>query len=219
MTPIASSHPASLWLATGSPRRRDLLEQAGFAIAGRVRPPAPVDETVGAGESAERAAERLARAKLEAALASLDRPAGSVLLAADTLVVGPDGRALGKPEDAADAERMLGELAGRWHEVVTAVAVGDGMKRREGRVTSRIRLAPLDPAMIRAYVATGEPLDKAGGYGIQGRAGAFVEAVEGDCSAVVGLPLVLTRELLAAFDIRPAWLDRDETGNDKENRA
>jgi septum formation protein len=212
MTPTASFRPPSLWLATGSPRRRDLLEQAGYAIAGRLRPSAPVDEAIAAGEAAERAARRLARAKLEAALAGPGRPAGAVLLAADTLVAGPDGRVLGKPEDAVDAERMLTALSGRWHEVVTAVAVGDGRRRREALVRSRLKMARLDPATIRAYVATGEPLDKAGAYGIQGRAGAFVEAVEGDCSAVIGLPLAVTRERLAAFGIRPAWQDRDETG-------
>jgi len=126
--------------------------------------------------------------------------------------VGPEGRPLGKPGDAADAERMLGELSGRWHRVVTAVAIGDGRTSREDQVASQLKLAGLSPAEIRAYVATGEPLDKAGAYGIQGLAGSFVERIEGDCSAVVGLPLARSRELLAAFGIRPAWMDRDEQG-------
>ena len=219
MTPSHSAFIATLWLATGSPRRRDLLEQAGYRIAGRIRPAEPVDETIAEGESAEDAARRLAGAKLEAALRAPDRPNGAVLLAADTLVVDPEGRPLGKPSDETDAERMLAELSGHWHQVVTAVAVGDGHTSRGCLVASRLRLAELPAAVIRAYVATGEPLDKAGAYGIQGRAGAFVEEIEGDCSAVVGLPLARTRELLTAFGIRPAWMDRDATGNDNENRA
>ncbi|KTG17609.1 MULTISPECIES: Maf family protein [unclassified Guyparkeria] len=212
MTP---NHP-TLWLASGSPRRRELLEQAGFAIAGRARPPRPVDETIGSNESAEHAAVRLARAKLDAALDATGLPASAVLLAADTLVAGPDGRPMGKPADAADAERMLGALSGRWHGITTAVAVGDRDGCREAVVSSRLKLVRLTANEIRAYVATGEPLDKAGGYGLQGRAGSFVEAIEGDCSAVIGLPLAATRRLLAAFGIRPAWMD--ETRNDNENQ-
>lgn len=213
MTPLPSP---TLWLASGSPRRRELLEQAGFVIAGRARPARPVDESLGASESAEHAAIRLARAKLEAALEGEGCPAGAVLLAADTLVAGPDGRPMGKPSDAADAERMLAKLAGQWHEITTAIAVGDGAECRELAVTTRLRLARLSAEEIRAYVATGEPLDKAGGYGLQGVAGSFVEAVEGDCSAVVGLPLAPTRRLLAAFGIRPAWMDRGEQGIERE---
>ncbi|MCL7744235.1 Maf family protein [Guyparkeria hydrothermalis] len=213
MTP---THSPTLWLASGSPRRRELLEQAGFVIAGRARPVSPVNESLGSTESAEQGASRLARAKLAAALAGPDLPEGAVLLAADTLVSGSDGRPLGKPADANDAERMLADLAGGWHQITTAVAVGDGEERREALVSSRLRLARLSSEEIRAYVATGEPLDKAGGYGLQGLAGSFVEAVEGDCSAVVGLPLAATRRLLAAFGIRPAWMDRGEQGIQRE---
>jgi len=212
MNPIDPAPEPTLWLATGSPRRRALLEQAGYAIAGRIRPADAVDEAIGAREPAEVAAERLARTKLEAARRSPDYPPGAVLLAADTLVAGPDGRPMGKPADEAEAERMLSALSGRWHRVTTAVAVGNAEVCREDVVSSRLRFARLDPEEIRAYIATGEPLDKAGGYGLQGLAGSFVEAIEGDCSAVVGLPLAVTRRLLAAFGIRPAWTNRDEQG-------
>ena len=223
MTPdhLAPIAPApSLWLASGSPRRRELLEQAGFVVAGRARPTRPVDESLDPAESAEQAALRLARAKLEAALAhpgsaGIALPAGAVLLAADTLVSGPQGQPMGKPVDGADAERMLADLAGQWHGITTAVAIGDGVECRETVVSSRLKLGPLSAEEIRAYVATGEPMDKAGGYGLQGLAGGFVEAVDGDCSAVIGLPLAATRRLLAAFGIRPAWMDR--TRNDNEN--
>ncbi|MFW5954288.1 MAG: Maf family protein [Guyparkeria sp.] len=198
--------PPSLWLASGSPRRRELLEQAGFVIAGRARPSGAVDESLLPGEGPDSAVIRLARAKLDAALAAPSLPAAAVLLAADTLVAGPDGRPMGKPVDAADAEAMLAALSGRWHRVITAVAVGDGQEQREAVVVSRLRFAHLPAGTIRAYVATGEPLDKAGAYGLQGRAGCFVEAIEGDCSAVIGLPLAATRRLLAMFGIRPAWM-------------
>ena len=216
MTTTHSASAPELWLASGSPRRRELLEQAGFHIAGRARPPHAVDESLAAQETVEQAAVRLARAKLEAALNDPALPEAAVLLAADTLVSGPDGRPMGKPTDVADAERMLADLAGQWHGVTTAVAVGDGRACREVVVGSRLKLACLSPEEIRAYVATGEPLDKAGAYGLQGLAGSFVEAVEGDCSAIIGLPLAATRQILAAFDIRPAWMD--ETRNDNENQ-
>jgi len=216
---MTTTHPTAapeLWLASGSPRRRELLEQAGFLIAGRARPPRAVDESLAAQETGEQAAVRLARAKLEAALDDPALPQVAVLLAADTLVVAPEGRPMGKPRDAADAVRMLASLSGQWHQITTAVVIGTGDQCRETAVTSRLRLAELTRAEIRAYVATGEPLDKAGGYGLQGRAGSFVEAIEGDCSAVVGLPLAATRRLLAAFGIRPAWMDR--TRHDNENQ-
>ncbi|RRQ23324.1 septum formation protein Maf [Guyparkeria sp. SCN-R1] len=209
MTPDSDSRPA-LWLASGSPRRRELLEQAGFVIAGRAHPSGPVDESLLPGEVVDSAVLRLARAKLHAALAAPSLPAGAVLLAADTLVAGPDGRPMGKPVDAADAEAMIATLSGQWHRVITAVAVGDGQAQRDAVVESRLRFARLSAETIRAYAATGEPLDKAGGYGLQGRAGSFVEAIDGDCSAVIGLPLAATSRLLASFDLRPAWMERGD---------
>ncbi len=210
----------SLWLATGSPRRRALLEQAGYGIAGRVRPAMSVDETLAPQEPAEAAALRLARSKLQAALLSRpDLAPAAVLLAADTLVIAPDGRPMGKPADGQEAERMLAALSGRWHQVVTAVVVGNGERLDQVLVASRLRFAELGAAEIRAYVATGEPLDKAGAYGLQGLAGGFVEEMAGDCTAVVGLPLAATRRLLAGFGVRPAWMDRDIQGTENGNRA
>lgn len=158
------------------------------------------------------AALRLARSKLQAALSRPDLPPSAVLLAADTLVIAPDGRPMGKPADGGDAERMLATLSGRWHQVVTAVVVGNGERRDEALVASRLRFTELDSAEIRAYVATGEPLDKAGAYGLQGLAGSFIEDITGDCTAVVGLPLAATRRLLAGFGVRPTWVDRDTQG-------
>lgn len=206
MSPDFALRP-TLWLASGSPRRRELLEQAGFIIAGRAHPPGPVDESLLPEEVADSAVLRLARAKLDAALAAPSLPAGAVLLAADTLIEGPDGRPMGKPLDSADAGAMLATLSGQWHRVITAVAVGDRQVQRDTVVDSRLRFARLSAQMIRAYVATGEPLDKAGSYGLQGRAGCFVEAIDGECSAVIGLPLAATSQLLAMFGIRPAWMD------------
>ncbi|HSH84271.1 MAG TPA: nucleoside triphosphate pyrophosphatase [Guyparkeria sp.] len=219
LTPLLSC--PSLWLASGSPRRSALLEQAGYVIAGRARPIEIVDERLLPGESAAAAALRLARAKLTNALADPALPAGAVLLAADTLVVAPDGRPMGKPSDMVEAERMLAALSGQWHGVTTAVTVGNVETHREEVVNSRLRLSRLSPAEIRAYVATGEPLDKAGGYGLQGLAGSFVEEIEGDCTAVIGLPLATARRLLAAFGIRPAWMDltrfrQNDNGNQHE---
>ncbi len=185
-----------------------LLEQAGFVIAGRAVPPREVDERVPPEEPAGRAAPRLAREKLAAALKAPGLPDRAVLLAADTLVVAPDGAPMGKPADAADARRMLVSLAGRSHRVITAVAIGDGEIVLETLSISTVHFAALDEATIRAYVATGEPLDKAGAYAIQGLAAGFVERVEGGCSGVVGLPLAACRTLLARFGIRPGWMDR-----------
>lgn len=216
MIPADISRRPTLWLASGSPRRRALLEQAGFVIAGRAVPPREVDETLRPGEPAERAAMRLAGEKLFAALDDPALPEGAVLLAADTLVISPEGEPMGKPVDAADAVRMLSSLAGRGHRVITAVAVGDGEDVEEILASSTVHLAELDEATVRAYVETGEPLDKAGGYGIQGLAACFVERVEGDCSAVVGLPLAASRALLARFGVRPAWMDRGEKEYQRE---
>ncbi len=138
------------------------------------------------------------------AIAAELAPAGApaVVLGADTEVV-LDGRLLGKPRDAADAARMLRELRGREHEVITGLAVvevtgpGGPIRQETASVTSRVRMAPYADAEIDDYVATGEPLDKAGGYAVQGLGGRLVEAVEGCFTNVVGLPLTTTRALLA----------------------
>ncbi len=185
-----------LVLASASPRRRELLAALGLAPAVR---PAAVDETPLAGEPAADCVLRLARAKAEAAA----NP-GELVLAADTLVV-LDGEILGKPAGADEAAAMLARLAGRDHLVLTGVAVRDAdAGATAGAVEStRVTLGSLDAPRISAYVATGEPLDKAGAYAIQGLGALFVERIDGNYSNVVGLPLPLTRRLFAelGFDL------------------
>ena len=143
----------------------------------------------------------IARAKARAVAGAL--PAGSaVVLGADTEVV-LDGRLLGKPTDAADATRMLGELRGRTHEVITGVAHVEAGPGREATATvvSRVTMADYDADAVAAYVASGEPFDKAGGYAVQGLGGRLVARVEGCYSNVVGLPVATTRRLLEAWKL------------------
>ena len=177
-----------LILASGSPRRRELL--AGLGVDFEVRP-VDLDESVGPGEAPPAYVERLARQKARAQA----RP-GELVLAADTTVV-VDGRILGKPEGPADARRMLAALSGRWHEVLTGVALFDPADERlaAGLATTRVRVAELAADRIDWYVATGEPLDKAGAYAIQGLGALLVEEIEGNYSNVVGLPIPLTARL------------------------
>lgn len=178
---------ARLLLASASPRRADLLRQAGLSFE-----PAPthVDESA-SGAPAERA-RVVARRKADAA----DRP-DAFVLAADTLV-DLDGTPLGKPDDGADAARMLEALSGRAHEVHTAVALRTPLGvLHETLATTRVHVHPISRAAIDAYVATGECLGKAGGYAIQGIAGAWVSRIDGSFTNVVGLPLAETVALLA----------------------
>ena len=179
-----------LVLASGSPRRRELL--AGLGLTPPVRP-VDVDETPLDGEPGADCVLRLARAK-----AAADARPGELVLAADTLVV-LDGRILGKPSGPAEARRMLSDLAGRDHLVMTGVAVHDTDAGRTAAAveTTRVTIGPLTGTQIAAYVKTGEPLDKAGAYAIQGLGAIFVEGVEGNYSNVVGLPLPLTARLFA----------------------
>lgn len=179
-------------LASGSPRRTQLLTLLG--IAHTVDAAHDVDETPRPGEDPEALARRLAREKADGVA---HRHPGVPVLAADTVVV-LDGEVLNKPVDAADAERMLGRLAGRDHVVVTAVALA-----HDGRVDvradrTRVWFRPLTPERIRAYVATGEPLDKAGAYGLQGYGAVLVDRIDGDCFGVIGLSLRLVVDLLEA---------------------
>ena len=170
-------------LASQSPRRAELLERLGLEFEVE---PADIDEGYPGDEMPARYAERLAREK---AIAVANRHHDALVVGSDTIVV-LDSDVLGKPEDEADAVRMLNRLSGLEHEVFTAVAVVLG-----GRVESAVECVPvrfraLDEAEIEAYVATGEPLDKAGAYGIQGYGSAIVESIRGDYFAVVGLPVV-----------------------------
>ena len=177
--------PPRLVLASSSPRRRQLLEMLGMSV--EVRPP-HIAEVRGPSETPREYVERLAREKAAAV-------GGELVLAADTTVV-VDGDVLEKPVDDADALRMLQRLAGRTHEVITAIALrGTGGTRQATDIT-RVTFRPAGRALLDAYVATGEPMDKAGAYGIQGYGAALVERIEGDFFGVMGLPLRLVLDLL-----------------------
>lgn len=191
---------ATLYLASGSPRRRELLTQIGVPFLTQI---APIDENALPGESPLAYVERLARAKGHAGLAALADADDAVVLGADTAVV-LDGRILGKPRDRADALATLQTLSGRSHQVLTAVALVSRERQASQVVTSQVTFRPLSLAEIEAYWASGEPQDKAGSYGIQGLAAVFVSQLQGSYSAVVGLPLCETAALLAEFAI-PCW--------------
>lgn len=184
-----------LVLASASPRRREILETLGLAFEIRA---AEMDESLISGESPYDAAERLAREKAERVSAS-ERDA--VIVAADTLVI-LEGRPLGKPADREDAVRMLRELAGRRHEVVTGLAVAHGGALWSGRDVSGVVFAPMSDEEIRLYAASGEPDDKAGAYALQGIGACFIERVEGSPSNVIGLPVRLLARLLGEAGIR-----------------
>ena len=176
-------HP--LVLASSSPRRRQLLEMLGLPI---IVSPAQVQEVPLPREAPSAYARRLARDKARAV-------PGNLVLGADTIVV-IDGELLEKPADAEDAFRMLGRLQGHWHEVITSVCLISDGDVHEAQDVTQVQFRPLSDDALRAYVATGEPLDKAGAYGIQGYGAALVERIEGDFFSVMGLPLRLVLELL-----------------------
>jgi septum formation protein len=182
-------------LASASPRRRQLLELIG--IAHEVRP-ANIDETMRPRENPRRHAERLAREK---ASAIAKRDPDLITIAADTIVV-VNRKVLGKPKDAEDAARMLAMLSGREHLVTTAVAVARGKKLRSAVEEVRVKFRRLRDDEIDAYIATGEPMDKAGAYGIQGYGATIVERIEGDYFAVMGLPIVRLIGLLRDVGVR-----------------
>jgi septum formation protein len=181
-----------LILASGSPRRRELLARLGVdfeVVPSQVEEREPIP-----GEDSSAYALALAGEKAEAV--ARERP-DDVVLAADTVVT-LGGHILGKPQDEADALRMLGLLRGKRHAVVTAVAVCCGGTVRAGTVSATVAMKRFSDAEARRYVATGEPMDKAGSYAVQGKGGALVDAVEGCYNTVVGLPLCLTTDLLSA---------------------
>lgn len=177
-----TSEDLRLVLASGSPRRRELLH--GLDIRPEVRP-VDLDETPLTGEAPDELVLRLARAK-----AAAQSGAGELILAADTIVVLGD-EILGKPADRSDAVAMLSRLAGREHQVLTGVALFEvaGDRRAEAVERSHVRIAPMTDGEVEWYVDTGEPLDKAGAYAIQGIGALFVESVRGSYTNVVGLPL------------------------------
>ena len=194
---------AFIYLASQSPRRRQLLEQLGVAHE-LLLPDAGEDaealEVALPGEAPLAYVRRVTGLKLDAALARLKRrglPPAPVLCSDTTVAL---GRTIyGKPADAADAKRMLGELAGHTHRVLTAVAVGTHRKRVAGVSESKVTFAPMTRAQIAAYVATGEPLGKAGAYAIQGRAAMHVTHISGSYSGIMGLPMHETANLLRAI--------------------
>jgi septum formation protein len=180
-----------LLLASASPRRAELLWAAGFTFDVA---PADVDETPRPDEPPRDYALRVARAKADSAAANC-RESGTLVLSADTVVVS-GGLILGKPTDAADAERMLKRLSGAVHSVLTAVVLSREDRQVSEAVETRVHLLPLSDSEIRWYIGTGEPDGKAGAYAIQGRAARFVDWIDGSWSNVVGLPISTVHRLL-----------------------
>jgi len=190
---LVSDQNSILVLASASPRRRELLAGAGVPFSVQ---PSDVDEKRAASEDAEEYTLRAARLKANTVAGS--QPPGTWVLAADTTVV-LDGTVLGKPKNEADAAKMLRLLSGRRHRVLTAVVLiqAGGDEPIELLCETSVWFRPLDAATIHEYLASGEPLDKAGAYGIQGRGAMLVSSIEGSYTNVVGLPLAETMQLLA----------------------
>lgn len=184
----------NIYLASQSPRRKELLQQLGV---GSIVIPSNVDETPHMDESVEGYVMRLAREKAEVCLQYLREQAQELLpiVAADTTVC-VDNVILGKPENEQEAYSMLKSLSGRWHEVHTAVAVATEKGTEVALSTTHVEMMELSDADILAYIASGEPRDKAGAYGIQGLAGIFIKSIEGSYSGVMGLPVFETAQLL-----------------------
>lgn len=177
-----------LVLASASPRRQELLRNAGIEF---VVHPAEIPEVPLPGEAPRMCAERLAQEK---ASKVLQQRAGDLVLGADTVVV-VDGQILGKPSDKADAARMLRLLSGRRHQVITGVCLRGPFEDTQSEITE-VTFSTLSDDDIRFYVASGEPMDKAGAYGIQGIASRWITRIEGDYSNVVGLPVSLVYRIL-----------------------
>lgn len=193
-----------LVLASRSPRRAEILRRLGLAFE---VDPAGIDETLRPREAAREAAERLAREKAEAAARE-----GALVLAADTIVALGD-EILEKPGSPGEAVSMLRRLSGREHLVCTGVAVATPERTEAAVEVTRVRFRRLSDAELREYAATGEPLDKAGGYGIQARGAALVEGIEGDFFAVMGLPVVRLLEVLERFGWRYAYGELRRAGS------
>ena len=195
--------PGFIYLASQSPRRRQLLEQLGIRHE-LLLPDAHEDseglETMLPGEAPTSYVQRVTQLKLDAALARMKRrglPAAPILCSDTTVALGR--RIYGKPQDAKDAARMLGELAGRTHRVLTAVTVGTSAKRAQVLSVSRVSFSTMSRSQIDAYVATSEPMGKAGAYAVQGRAAAYISHISGSYSGIMGLPVFETAQLLQSF--------------------
>lgn len=197
-----------IYLASRSARRRELLRQIGVVFedlpSSADSGHAVVDETSRAGEEPDAYVMRIARGKAAAGVrhVALQGLPDYPVLAADTTVVCA-GAIIGKPDDAAHAQQLLRRLSGTTHQVLTAVVVAHGDRSETALSASEVEFRSVDDAEIRRYIATGEPLDKAGAYAIQGRAAVFVRAIRGSYSGIMGLPLYETAELLQRFGIRP----------------
>ena len=186
----------TLMLASASPRRAELLSQIGVEF---IQQPVDLDESALSNEPPKAQVLRLAAEKANAAWLQVEGTA-QVVLASDTMVV-LDNQALGKPRNADHARSMLQSLSGRQHEVMTSVSVRDATRQKTLCVVTQVVFGPLTAAQIDDYWATGEPADKAGAYGIQGIGGQFVKSINGSYSAVVGLPLYETVQLLKEFEV------------------
>jgi septum formation protein len=182
-----------LILASQSPRRKEILETAGIPFQVKV---ANVDESVHSGEAPNSYVRRVAAAKAMA----VPREPGDVILAADTTVVAA-GQILGKPEDANDAKRMLRLLSGEFHEVLTGICIFSGTKLQIDAESTLVYFSKLSEEEIESYVHSGEPMDKAGGYAIQGLASKYIQRVEGCYFNVVGLPISLVYRHLKAVGV------------------
>jgi septum formation protein len=181
-------------LASASPRRQELLRQVGLTF--RVVP-SQVDEQVAEPMQPADLVKYLALAK---ARDVAQREPGALIIGSDTIVV-VDDRVLGKPQNRADAIDMLGSLSGRSHQVMTGIALVEGSRELVDYEVTTVQFRPLNQGEIGRYVDSGEPMDKAGAYGIQGRAAAMISAIAGDYFTVVGLPLSRTVQMLAQFGV------------------
>ena len=195
-----------IYLASQSPRRSQLLDQLGVRhelLLADAQEDAEGLEVVLRGESPSAYVQRVTALKLDAAVQRLQRralPQGLVLCADTTVAL---GRTIyGKPADARDAQRMLGELAGKTHRVLTAIAAQRGRQRGVALSVSRVRFAPMSARQIRDYVASGEPLGKAGAYAVQGRAAQFIAHISGSYSGIMGLPMFETAQLLRTLGLK-----------------
>ncbi|WP_296491968.1 Maf family protein [Rhodoferax sp.] len=195
-----------VYLASQSPRRRQLLEQLGVDYE-LLLPAADEDaealEALLPHEAPLTYVQRVTQLKLDAALQRLHRralPQAPILCSDTTVALGRT--ILGKPADHHDAERMLASLSGKTHRVLTAVALGTPQVRQQALSISRVTFAPMTPEQIRAYAATGEPMGKAGAYAVQGRAAAYISSLSGSYSGIMGLPMFETARLLKAFGFK-----------------
>jgi septum formation protein len=198
--------PTFVYLASQSPRRRQLLEQLGVAYE-LLLPDDSEDaealEVVLPNEAPRAYVQRVTQLKLDAALARMKQrklPAAPVLCSDTTVALGKD--ILGKPESAQDAQRMLRTLSGQTHRVLTAVALGTARQREQALSVSNVRFAAMTPAQIKGYADSGEPMGKAGAYAVQGRAAAYIEHISGSYSGIMGLPMFETAQLLRAFGFK-----------------